>query len=151
MTESTSAASATSRVSGPIWSSDEPNATRPYRETRPYVGFKPTTPQNDAGVRTDPPVSEPKAMSEVPEATLAADPPLDPPGTRSSLCGFRVTKYPEFSVVEPIANSSQFVFPTMTAPALRRRSTAVAEYGEMYPSSILEAHVVSRSRTTILS
>ena len=65
-------------------------------------------------------------MSDVPEATLAAEPPLEPPGTLSRLCGFRVTKNPEFSVVEPMENSSQFVFPTTIAPALRRRSTAVA-------------------------
>src|SRR5215470_14841129 len=107
MTCSVCATSRTDFEIGPIWSSDEPNATSPYRETRPYVGFKPTTPQNAAGVRTEPPVSEPSAMSDVPEATLAADPPLEPPGTRSRLCGLRVSKYAEFSVVEPIANSSQ--------------------------------------------
>ena len=89
----------------------------------------PTTPQNAAGVRIDPPVSDPSAISDVPDATLAAEPPLEPPGTRSRLCGFRVTKKPEFSVDEPIANSSQFVFPTTMAPAPRRRSTAVAVYG----------------------
>src|SRR5437870_12450572 len=99
---------------------------RPYLDTRPYVGLIPTTPQNAAGVRMEPPVSDPSAMTDVPEATLAADPPLDPPGTRSRLCGLRVMKYPEFSVVEPIANSSQFVLPTTIAPALRKRSTAVA-------------------------
>src|SRR5215510_14059917 len=120
------AASRTVLDSGPIWSRDEPNATRPYLETRPYVGFTPTTPQNAAGVRTDPPVSEPNATSDVPLATLAADPPLDPPGTRSRLCGLRVMKNPEFSVVDPIPNSSQFVFPTIIAPAALNRSTAVA-------------------------
>ena len=35
MTPSRSALSVTSFVRGPIWSSDEANATRPYRETRP--------------------------------------------------------------------------------------------------------------------
>ena len=35
----------------------------------------------------------------------------------------------EFSVDEPIANSSQFVLPTMTAPAASSRSTTVASYG----------------------
>ena len=79
--------------------------------------------------RTDPPVSEPRAINDVPEATLAAEPPLEPPGTRSRLCGFRVTKNPEFSVDDPIANSSQFVFPMTMAPAPRKRSTAVAVYG----------------------
>ena len=46
---------------GPIWSSDDANATNPYLETNPYVGFNPTTPQNAAGSRIDPPVSEPSA------------------------------------------------------------------------------------------
>src|SRR5439155_24709263 len=41
-----------------------------------------------------PPVSDPSAINDVPEATLAAEPPLEPPGTRSRLCGFRVTKKP---------------------------------------------------------
>ena len=40
--------------------------------------------------------------------------------------GLRVTPYAEFSVDEPIANSSQLVLPTMTAPAASRRSTTVA-------------------------
>jgi hypothetical protein len=35
---------------------------RPYLDTRPYVGFKPTTPQYEAGLRVDPPVSEPSAL-----------------------------------------------------------------------------------------
>lgn len=43
------AQSVTSLVIGPIWSNDEANATRPYRETKPYVGFKPTIPQREAG------------------------------------------------------------------------------------------------------
>ena len=56
---------------------------------RANVGVTPLTPQNDAGWRTDPPVSEPSATTEVFCATDAADPPLDPPGTRSSASGFR--------------------------------------------------------------
>ena len=82
------ALSSTSLVRGPIWSSEEANATRPYRETRPYVGFKPTIPQRDAGWRIDPPVSEPREQIAVPEATLTAGPPLEPPGTRAVSQGF---------------------------------------------------------------
>ena len=59
-------------------------------------------------------------------ATAAADPPLDPPGIRVGSHGFRVAPNAEFSVDEPIANSSQFVLPTMTAPAASSRSTTVA-------------------------
>ena len=59
-------------------------------------------------------------------ATAAADPPLDPPGVLSGDHGLRVGPKAEFSVDDPIANSSQLVFPTITAPAATNRSTAVA-------------------------
>ena len=59
-------------------------------------------------------------------ATAAADPPLEPPGIRARSQGFRVTPNAEFSVDDPIANSSQFVLPTRIAPAASRRSTTVA-------------------------
>ena len=59
-------------------------------------------------------------------ATAAADPPLEPPGVRSVAHGLRVGPNAEFSVDDPIANSSQLVLPTMTAPAAMSRSTTVA-------------------------
>jgi hypothetical protein len=123
---STSAASVTSLVSGPIWSSDDAYATSPYRLTRPYVGFSPTIPHRLAGWRTLPPVSEPSAARHRSAATAAALPPLDPPGTRVVSHGLRVVKYAEFSVLEPIANSSVLVLPSSTAPASTSRFTAVA-------------------------
>src|SRR2546422_7573036 len=81
----------------------------------------PTPPHSDAGCRMDPPVSEPSATVARLAATAAAEPPLDPPGTRVRSCGLSVGKNAEFSVEEPIANSSQFVFPTTHAPD--RKST----------------------------
>jgi hypothetical protein len=54
------AVSRTVRVSGPTWSSDQESGTTPWRLTRPYVGFNPTNPHRDAGIRTEPPVSVPK-------------------------------------------------------------------------------------------
>src|SRR5438046_156323 len=126
MTSIVVAASFTSRARTPIWSSDDANATSPYRLTRPYVGFTPTTPQNAAGWRTDPPVSEPSAMRTTPAATTPAEPPDEPPGTRSGATGFRAGPKALFSVDEPIANSSMFDLATMTAPAVRSRATAVA-------------------------
>ncbi len=59
-------------------------------DTSPYVGFNPTIPQNDAGSRIEPPVSEPSAQGTIPAATAAADPPLEPPGTFSKFQGFFV-------------------------------------------------------------
>src|SRR5436190_15909508 len=100
MTSMVVAASFTSRARTPIWSSDDAKATSPYRLTRPYVGLTPTTPQNAAGCRTEPPVSEPSAMRTTPAATQPADPPDDPPGTRSGATGLRATPYALFSVDE---------------------------------------------------
>src|SRR5689334_3252488 len=112
-----------------MWSSELAYAVSPYRETRPYVGVTPTIPQNEAGCRTDPPVSDPSATTAVPCATAAADPPLDPPGTRSGATGFRTGPNAEFSFDDPIANSSQFVLPRITPPAASSFWMAVASYG----------------------
>src|SRR2546427_11264940 len=100
---------------------------RPERETRPYVGFSPTTPDSDAGWRMLPPVSVPSDHRASPAATAAALPPDDPPGTRSRSQGLRVGKKPEFSVDEPMANSSRLVLPTTGRPAASSRSATVAE------------------------
>ena len=77
----------------------------------------------------DPPVSEPRAAGAIPEATAAAEPPEEPPGTRSRAQGLRVGPNALFSVDEPIANSSMFVLPRTTAPASSSRATAVAVNG----------------------
>src|SRR6202171_4215449 len=47
--------------------------------TRPMEGRKPTTLQNAAGLRSDPPVSEPLATGTRPQANATAAPPEDPP------------------------------------------------------------------------
>ena len=57
-------ASSTVLVIGPIWSKEEAIAIRPERETEPYDGFSPTTPQKDAGCLIEPPVSEPRAPKQ---------------------------------------------------------------------------------------
>jgi hypothetical protein len=49
----------------------------------------PVTPQNAAGIRTEPAVSVPTATSTSPAATAAPDPPLEPPQTCSVFHGFR--------------------------------------------------------------
>src|ERR1051326_2147383 len=99
----------------------------------------------------DPPVSEPSAIGTIPAATAAADPPLDPPGIRSVAHGFRTGPNAEFSLDDPIANSSQFVFPMTTAPASSSRATAVASYGGTYCSSIFDDAVVRTPRVQRLS
>src|SRR5438128_1816262 len=151
MTSSSSAASATVVANGPIWSSDDAKATRPYRDTRPYVGFTPTTPHRAAGWRIEPPVSDPSDSGANPAATAAALPPLEPPGTRLRSWGLRVGPNAEFSVEDPMANSSRLVLPMTIAPAARTRSTTVASYGGRQPSRIFDEHVVAIPRVHRLS
>ena len=88
-------------------------------------------------------MSLPRLTGAKPAATAAALPPLEPPGTRDVSSGLRVGPNAEFSVLEPIANSSRFVLPTMMAPASRKRDTTVASYGGFQPSRIFDEHVVS--------
>src|SRR5216684_630834 len=101
-------------------------------------------PQKAAGWRIDPPVSDPSASGVRRAATAAADPPLDPPGVRSSAHGFRAGPNAEFSFDDPIANSSQLVFPTTTAPAASSRDTTVASYGGTKVSRMRDDAVVRR-------
>src|SRR5919106_1461648 len=142
MVESSVAQSRTSRVNVPTVSSAEAKAMSPYREMRPYVGFNPTTPHSAAGWRTEPPVSVPSPHTASPAATAAAEPPEEPPGTVDTSHGLRVGKYEEFSVEEPMANSSQFVLPSRGVPAAFSRAQHVASYGGTYVLRICEPHVV---------
>src|SRR6202166_3646069 len=111
----------------------------------------PTTPHKAAGWRIEPPVSEPSASGARPAATAAADTPADPPGARSGAWGLRGGQNAEFSVEDPMANSSRLVLPITTAPAARRRSTTVASYGGRQPSRIRDEHVVGTPRVHMLS
>src|SRR5574341_1308372 len=77
-----SAASSTQRASGPTWSSDQLKGMTPRRLTRPKVGFRPTMPQSEAGMRMLPPVSVPRAAKHWPEATEAPEPEEEPPVMR---------------------------------------------------------------------
>src|SRR5205807_10335488 len=95
----------------------------------------------------DPPVSEPSAHGTSPAATLAALPPLLPPGTRSTSQGLPTGPNAEFSLDDPMANSSQFVLPTHTAPASKSRCTAVPVYGGVNPPRTRDDAVVSTAST----
>src|ERR1700736_4428427 len=142
MIDSVCAASRTSPVIGPAWSSDDAKAIIPYRDTLPYAGFTPMILQNDAGSRIDPPVSVPNPIGTVLAPTVLALPPDDPPGTPSRCHGLRVGPNAEFSHDDPIANSSMLVLPMMTAPAFSSLSTTVAEYGARKFSRIFDPAVV---------
>ena len=73
-----------------MWSSEKSSGMTPKRLTRPEVGLSPTKPQNEAGMRMEPPVSLPMAAGTIPLATAAAEPPLEPPGIREGSCGLRM-------------------------------------------------------------
>ena len=64
-------------------------------------------PQAAAGMRIDPPVSVPTVASAIPAATLAADPPLEPPGDRLGSCGFLAGPNADSSFVVPNASFAQ--------------------------------------------
>ncbi len=74
-----SARSCTVRAIGPETPSVNHAAVVDFDGTRPGVGRRPTTLQNDAGLRSEPPMSEPSASDVIPAASAAAAPPLDPP------------------------------------------------------------------------
>src|ERR1700688_4557143 len=99
MTERARAASRTERVMGPSTESVFHPLNPGSFGTRPKVGLWPTTPQNDAGMRTEPPPSVPSAIGVIPAATDAPAPPLEPPGVRDRFHGLRVTPNTRLSVV----------------------------------------------------
>ena len=74
-------------------------------------------PQKAAGWRIEPPVSDPSATTVSPEATAAAEPPLEPPGTQAVFQGLHVFWKALFSQEEPMANSSMLARPIRTSPA----------------------------------
>ena len=89
----------------------------------------PVMPLKLAGWRIEPPVSVPVAPGTSRAATAAAEPPDEPPGTRVRSQGLRAGPKAEFSLAEPIANSSQLSLPSSTVPADASRATTVASNG----------------------
>src|SRR3954447_15497581 len=58
--------------------------------TRPMLGRMPTMPQKLAGLRSDPPMSEPWASQAMPVASATAAPPEEPAADRETSHGLRV-------------------------------------------------------------
>ena len=85
---SATAVSSTVRVSTP--SATMPWPTSPKSgpiETRPRLGLSPTSPQQEAGMRIEPPRSLPSASATMPAATAAALPPEEPPAAEPPVPG----------------------------------------------------------------
>ena len=64
---------------GPTVSSDCDSGIAPARLTRPTVVFSPVTPQKCAGIRIEPPVSDPSAAKVSRAATAEPEPDDEPP------------------------------------------------------------------------
>src|SRR4051812_39204919 len=98
-------------------------------ETRPRLGFSPTRPQHEAGMRIEPPPSLPWASDTIPDATAAPLPPDEPPGVRDVSYGLRVGPKRSGSVTGGMPISGVFVLPTTIAPAARSLRTVALSSG----------------------
>src|SRR5437764_7557582 len=94
-------------------------------------------PQNEAGIRIEPPASVPTANGEMPARTAAALPPLLPPGVRSRFHGLRVMPVNGESVAPFQPNSGVVVLPKKTAPAARSRADDGASSAQGWFGSIV--------------
>src|SRR5262249_62060235 len=72
-------------------------APEPVPGRRPRDGLCPKTPQQNAGIRIEPPMSEPSPIGEAPLPIAAPSPPEEPPAVRAVLYGFLVRPYSRFS------------------------------------------------------
>src|SRR5579864_5353177 len=110
-------------------------------------------PQQAAGIRIDPPVSDPSATSASPAATATAEPLEDPPGIRAGSSG--LIGVPNHWLVPSgsIASSCRFVLPTIRAPAARApaRHAASAVAGAAPRSTARDPAVVGTSATSMRS
>ena len=73
----------------PIDSPPQPSPASGAIEMRARVGLSPNRPQQDAGMRIEPPPSVACATGSMPATTAAAAPPDEPPGECSRFQGLR--------------------------------------------------------------
>src|SRR5262249_60804144 len=104
-----------------------------------------TPPHTAPAGGVEPPVSVPIPSGASYAATAADDPPDEPPGTRLRSQGLCDGPNAEFSVEEPMANSSQLALPRITTPASRSRLVMVASYGGHQPSRMPDPPAVAIS------
>src|SRR3954469_19430754 len=117
----TAAVSATVRVTTPLV--PKPSHSTTALVTEPRVGFRPTRPVHEAGMRIDPPPSSACAIGAIPAATATPAPLDDPPGVRSGFHGLRDVPKVSFSVNGTAPNSDVVVLPNRTNPAATNRRT----------------------------
>src|SRR6266700_616785 len=108
MASSSSARSLTLRAIGPCTVRLRSILKAGLRATRPMLGRMPTTPQKLAGLRSEPPMSEPWASHAVPVARATAAPPEEPAADRETSQGLRVAPNTSLKVLAPAPNSGVF-------------------------------------------
>eukprot|EP00955_Chlamydomonas_euryale_P084921 364027-Chlamydomonas_euryale.AAC.13 len=114
---------------GPYVATVQSISTPPAPDTRPAVGLRPTTPQNAAGMRIEPPPSVPTAIGHSPAATAAAEPDDEPPVyacTPRPTHGLTGVPVRTFRPVTPSPISCMLALPRSTAP----RPCSAATSGE---------------------
>jgi len=148
-----SSTAATSAPSGPTVSMDDASGYTPWAGTRPQVVFRPTTPQQAAGIRTEPPVSVPSATSASPTATATAEPLDEPPGTRRASSGLVGIPDQAFVPSADQHSSVKLVLPTIWAPDRRAAATTAASWpaGRARSAITGQPTVVGRPATSMQS
>src|ERR1700761_4714885 len=92
---------------------------------RARLGFKPNTPDAEAGIRIEPPPSLACATGRMRAATAAAAPPDEPPDECARFQGLRVGPNRRDSVVGSNPNSGLALLPNMVTPVSRKRCVSV--------------------------
>src|SRR4051794_6181952 len=151
ITERSSARSPTLRASGPPTAVVSHRLSVGHDGTRPSEGRRPTTPQNNAGLRSDPPMSEPSASGTIPDASAQAAPPDEPPADLVGSTGLSVVPNTLLKVCEPAANSGTLVLPITTTPAPRTRSTSRSSASGTWSAKSGDPYVVRHPATSWVS
>src|ERR1700752_4497726 len=92
---------------------------------RARVGFRPNTPEAEAGIRIEPPPSLACAIGRVRAATPPAAPPDDPPEECATFQGLRVGPNSRDSVDGISPNSGLALLPKIATPESRKRWASV--------------------------
>src|SRR3979490_3490877 len=105
MASSSSATSSTLRAIGPCTLKLRSILNFGVCATRPMLGRMPTTPQKLAGLRSEPPMSEPVASQAGAGPRAAAAPAEEPAADRDVSQGLRVAPNTSLKVLAPAPNS----------------------------------------------
>ena len=112
-----SARSVTFRAIGPSIPRVSNGSDPGPQATRPGDGRIPTIPLKLAGLRSEPPRSEPWASQAMPVASATADPPDDPAAESAVFHGLSVAPNTVWKVLAPAPNSGVFDYAAITPPA----------------------------------